>query len=86
MSVIQNLGIDAHKRQGVGDNRESGEPNVENKWSNRRYEQPGLGDTVDETGIGATEVVLNYDLVESALESGIAGKLLCNSTDPRASR
>ena len=52
-----------------------------NKWSNRRYELPGLGDQVEETGIGPTKVVLNYDLVESALEPGVAGKLFCNPTD-----
>ena len=52
-----------------------------NKWSNRRYELPGLGDLVEETGIGPTKVGLNYDLVESALEPGVAGKLFCNPTD-----
>ena len=52
-----------------------------NKWSNRRYEQPGLGDQVGEAGIGATKVALNYDLVDPASESGVASKLLCNSTD-----
>ena len=40
-----------------------------------------MGDQVEETGIGPTKVVLNYDLVESALEPGVAGKLFCYPTD-----
>ena len=53
-----------------------------NKWSNRRYEQPGLGDQVEEAGrIGVTKVALNYDLVDSAFEPGVTSKLLCNSTN-----
>ena len=53
-----------------------------NKWSNKRYEPPGMSDLVEETGIGPTEVGLNYDPVKSALEPGVATKLLCNPTHP----
>ena len=57
-----------------------------NKWSNRRYEQPGLGDQVGEAGIGATKVAIKYDPVDPALEPGVTSKLLRNSTDPRTNR
>ena len=85
MSVNQNMGIDVWN----GPEVEAGqvdEEQVVNKWLNRRYEHPVLRDQVEDTGFGATKVALNYDPVESALEPGIAGKLLCNPTDPQASR
>ena len=53
-----------------------------NKWLNGRYEHPGLSDSVEETAIGTTKVVIKYEPVKSALEPDIAGKLLHNSTDP----
>ena len=52
------------------------------KWSNRRYEPPGSGDSVEETAISTTKVVIKYEPVKSALEPGIAVKLLHNPTDP----
>ena len=81
MSIIPSMGLGVQMGEEVGTERLSEEVGLGNKWSNRRYELPGMGDLVEETGIGPTEVGLNYDLVESALEPGVATKLLCNPTD-----
>ena len=53
-----------------------------NKWSNRRYDQPGASESVGEPGIEATQVAIKYDLAEPAPEPGVANQLLRNPTDP----
>ena len=82
MSVIQNMGQNAANEGEIQSGQESEELGSGNKWSNRRYEPPSLNESVEEAGIGSTEVGLNYDLAESALQTGVAVKLLCNSTYP----
>ena len=79
MSVNPNTGCDAWKDNEAEYEHEE---RVVNKWSNRRYEQPGTNDLVEETALWTTKVVIKYEPVKSALEPGIAGKLLHNSTDP----
>ena len=56
MSVIPNMGFGGWN--GNGAEYECEELNVVNKWSNRRYEHPGLNDSVEETAIGTTKVVI----------------------------
>ena len=85
MSVIPNRGLEVYKGEEAGTEQACEEIGLGNKWSSRRYEHPRSSDSVGETGIGATKVALNYDLVDPALEPGVATKLLCNSTDPTLS-
>ena len=78
MSADPNAGLDVGRDiQGPG----SKKVELGNKWSNRRYDQPGTSDPVGEAGIGATKVAIKYDLVDSAHGPGVAVQLLRNPTD-----
>ena len=82
MSAVKNAGLGVVLGKVSYSERNGDEPEQGNKWSNRRYEQPGTSDPVENIRIGATNVVIKYDLMDSAPGPGIASKLLSNPTNP----
>ena len=56
MSVCQKMGLDTVQENGAEYEHENLQ--LENKWSNRHYEHPVLSDSVEETALGITNMII----------------------------